>query len=180
VQLETPIRSLGYVDSAKLAARVTATDERAWLTDNRRQSEYEVHAETQSIILVFFNGWPRVEVFHANGWDAFHDVAMPVIDEVVGKHYAPGGMVLRVVLARLLPKRRIDLHWDNHPSFSVAHRVHVPLLTNPDVEFIVGTERIAAKPHHAFELNNKMPHSVYNGGDTARVHLIFDYAPEQD
>lgn len=177
MQIETPIRPLSYVDSGRLIERVAGTDESAWYADNRRQDDYEVHAETQSIILVFFSGWPEVRVAHASGWDAFADVAVPIMEELVRKHYPPGGMVLRAVLARLLPNRRIEPHWDKHPSFSVAHRIHVPLLTNPDVEFIVGTERIATEPHHAFELNNKMPHSVTNRGECARIHLIFDYAP---
>lgn len=176
--IDTPIRPLGHVDATPLTERILATAESAWYTDHRRQDAYEVHAETQSIILVFFTGWPEVRVSHAQGWDAFNDVAMPVIDTLVARHYQPGGLVLRVVLARLLPGKRIDLHYDRHPSFDIAHRIHVPLLTNPGVEFTVGPERLTLRPHHAFELNNKMPHSVVNGGETARVHLIFDYAPD--
>lgn len=178
MDIDTPIRPLGYIDSAKLTERVLATEESAWHVDNRRQNDYEVHAHTQSIILIFFTGWPEVEVAHAESWPRFNDVAMPIIDNLVAKHYPPGGLVLRAVLARLQPNCRIDAHFDRHPSFSVAHRIHVPLLTNPDVHFMVGTERIVTKPHHAFELNNKMPHSVDNLGNTARVHLIFDYAPD--
>jgi hypothetical protein len=86
-------------------------------------------------------------------------------------------MVLRVIVARLLPHCRIEAHRDTHPSFSVAHRIHVPPLTNPGVEFLVGTERIDTQPQYAFELNNKMAHAVANRGATARIHLIFDYAP---
>jgi hypothetical protein len=180
VLIDTPVRPLGYVDGQRLTERVMAIDESAWYADNRRQDDYEVHAETQSIILVFFTGWPEVRVTHASGWATFGDVAMPLMEELVGKYYTPGGMVLRVMLARLLPNCRIEPHWDKHPSFSIAHRIHVPLLTNPQVEFIVGTERITTRPHQAFELNNKMSHSVVNHGDTPRVHLIFDYAPSQD
>ena len=175
--IDTPIRALGYVDCRRLTEQVLAADESAWYADNRRQDDYEVHAETQSIILVFFTGWPTVSVAHGQGWDAFGGLATPIMEEVVAKHYPPGGMVLRVILARLLPGCRIEGHRDTHPSFSIAHRIHVPLLTNPQVEFVVGTERIATPAHHAFELNNKMAHAVANHGDTARVHLIFDYAP---
>ncbi|MGO9038450.1 MAG: aspartyl/asparaginyl beta-hydroxylase domain-containing protein [Steroidobacteraceae bacterium] len=178
--IDTPIRPLGFVDSRRLTERVLAADESAWHLDTRRQDDYEVHVETQSIILVFFDGWPTVNVAHGSGWDAFADLAMPVMEELVAKHYPPGGMVLRVVLARLLPGRQIEAHTDKHPSFSIAHRIHVPLLTNPGVEFIVGTERIATRPQYAFELNNKLPHSVANRGDTARIHLIFDYSPSQE
>jgi hypothetical protein len=180
VLIDTPIRPLGYVDCRRLTERVLAADENAWYLDHRRQDDYEVHVETQSIILVFFDGWPEVRVTHAGGWDTFGDLTMPIMEELVAKHYAPGGMVLRVMLARLLPNCQIEAHWDKHPSFSISHRIHVPLLTNPDVEFIVGTERIATRTHQAFELNNKLPHSVANRGNTARIHLIFDYAPNQD
>jgi hypothetical protein len=178
VQIDTPIRPLGFVDAARLTDRALAAEESAWYTDNRRQNDYEVHAQTQSIILVFFTGWPEVAVTHAHGWDRFNDVAMPVIDEVVARHYPAGGLVLRAVLARVLPNCRIDPHVDRHPSFSIAHRIHVPLVTNPQVEFIVGAERITPRPNQAFELNNKLPHSVDNRGDTPRIHLIFDYAPD--
>jgi hypothetical protein len=175
--IPTPTRPLGPVDCRALTARVLAAHESAWQGDTRRQNDYEVHAQTQSIVLVFFTGWPQVEVFHAAGWADFADVTMPVIEEIVARHYPPGGMLLRAMFARLPPKCRIDPHVDRHASFSVAHRIHVPLVTNPDVEFIVGMEHIAPVPHHAFELNNAMPHGVTNHGDTARIHLIFDYSP---
>ena len=176
--IETPIRALGHVDIFRLAERVRKADERVWAADNRRQDDYEVHAQTQSIILVFFTGWPEVHVAHAGGWDGFGDVALPVMNALVARHYPPGGLVLRAVLARLPPGCHIDNHIDSHPSFSIAHRIHVPVLTNPEVDFVVGDERIAIAPGQAFELNNKMPHRVENRGTTARVHLIFDYAPE--
>lgn len=175
--IDTPIRALGYVDCRRLTDQVRAADESSWYADNRRQDDYEVHAETQSIILVFFSGWPTVSVAHGQGWDAFGHLATPIMEELVARHYPPGGMVLRVILARLLPGCRIEGHRDTHPSFSIAHRIHVPLLTNPQVEFVVGTERIATRAGQAFELNNKMAHAVANHGDAARVHLIFDYAP---
>ena len=75
-------------------------------------------------------------------------------------------MVLRAMFARLLPKCRIERHFDKHPSFAIGHRIHVPLVTNPDVEFIVGEERIPPRANYAFELNNMMPHSVSNNGST--------------
>jgi hypothetical protein len=175
--IETPIRTLGHVECGALTRRVAACREEEWRFDSRRQDDYEVHLQTQSIILVFFTGWPQVQVAHAGGWAGFGDLALPIMQEIVARHYPPGGLLLRVILARLLPNCRIDRHVDSHPSFSVAHRIHVPLLTNPDVEFIVGTERIDARAHHAFELNNAMPHSVANNGSTPRVHLIFDYSP---
>ena len=175
--IDAPIRPLGPVDCRALTERVLAVDESAWYADARRQDDYEVHAQTQSIILVFFTGWPQVQVTHAAGWAQFADVALPLMQDIVDRHYPPGGMILRAVLARLPPGCAIDAHVDRHPSFSVAHRVHVPLVTNPKVQFIVGTQNIRPQAGQAFELNNAVPHSVHNDGDAARIHFIFDSSP---
>lgn len=174
--IDTPIRELGHVECQALTDRVLAAEERAWYADVRRQDDYEVHAETQSIILTFCTGWPKVQVSRAQGWESFADVAVPVMEGVIGKYYAPGGLVLRAMLARLLPDCRIARHRDTHPSFSVGHRIHIPLVTNPQVEFIVGTEPVPPRAHYAFELNNMMYHQVVNHGRSARIHFIFDYA----
>jgi len=58
---------------------------------SRRQDDYEVHAQTQSIILVFFTGWPTVQVAHAKGWEGFNDVAVPIMQHIVEQHYPPAG-----------------------------------------------------------------------------------------
>jgi len=175
--IETPIRELGQVDCLELTQRVLGAPESAWHEDDRRQRDYDVHAQTQSIILTFCEGWPKVQVTKAKGWEVFAGAAVPVMKAIVARHYPPRGSVLRAMFARLQPGCRIARHRDSHPSFSVAHRIHVPLVTNPDVEFIVGTERIPPRAHYAFELNNKMAHEVTNNGTTTRIHLIFDYAP---
>jgi quercetin dioxygenase-like cupin family protein len=177
VLIDTPTRPLGQVDCRALIQRVMAVDEAAWHADARRQDDYEVHAQTQSIILVFFTGWPAVQVAHAAGWELFSDVAMPIMQQIVARHYPPGGMVLRAVLARLPAGCFIDAHVDRHKSFSVAHRIHVPLITNPRVQFTVGAQDIRPQVGQAFELNNHVPHSVRNDGDAARIHFIFDYSP---
>jgi hypothetical protein len=146
-----PTVPLGRVDCRALAERVLALDDEAWRADPRRQQDFDVHAQTQS--------------------------AQPVIDQIVGKRYAPGGQLLRAMVTRLGPGKRIARHKDSHPSFSIAHRIHVPLVTNPGVEFVVGPEKVPPRAGFAFELNNLMLHHVTNNGSEDRIHFIFDYAP---
>lgn len=172
-----PTVPLGRFDCSALTRKVLALDEAAWLADARRQNDYDVHAQTQSIILTFCEGWPDVRIFRAAGWDLLAEEAQDLMDRVIAKRYPPGGTVLRAIMARLPAGCRIARHTDGHPSFAAAHRIHVPLVTNPDVEFIVGSERIPPRAQYAFELNNLMAHSVANRGDAARIHFIFDYAP---
>ncbi len=171
---------LGEFNCTAFTEKVLALDEQAWQSDDRRQADYDVHAQTQSIILLFCEGWPDVKVSRASGWDLLAQEATPLIDQVVAKYYPAGGTLLRAMVTRLLPGCRIARHKDSHPSFSVAHRIHIPLMTNSGVEFVVGSERVPPRRHFAFELNNLMMHHVINNGDTQRIHFIFDYAPPMD
>ena len=168
---------LGKFNCATFTEKVLALDEQAWHSDDRRQADYDVHAQTQSIILLFCEGWPDIKVSRANGWDLLADEAMPLVNRVIEKNYTPGGTLLRAMVTRLGPGCRIARHKDSHPSFSVAHRIHIPLTTNPNVEFVVGSEHVPPRAHFAFELNNIMMHHVINNGDSQRIHFIFDYAP---
>lgn len=172
-----PTVPLGKVDCRRLTDKVMSLEEEAWRADAWRQRDHDVHAQTQSIILMFCDGWPDVTVTRGSGWDLLSAEAEPVMEQVLRRHYATGGKILRAMVTRLGPGCRIAIHKDSHPSFAVGHRIHVPLVTNPDVEFIVGTERVPPRAHYAFELNNLMFHQVTNQGDSARIHFIFDYAP---
>jgi hypothetical protein len=53
-------------------------------------------------------------------------------------------------------------------------RVHVPVVTNSDVEFLVNGERVTLLPGECWILNLGLPHSVANRGATDRVHLVID------
>jgi len=111
-------------------------------------------------------------VTRGSGWELLAAEAEPVMERVLKKHYITGGKILRAMVTRLGPGCRIARHKDAHPSFAVAHRIHVPLVTNPDVEFIVGPERVPPRAHYAFELNNLMFHQVTNHGNSTRIHFI--------
>jgi len=177
--MQEPAKYLGRIDCAGLRAGVRALGDAAWLEDQQRQTEFRnVHSETQSIILIFCDAvWPDVTVAYRSGWNLLGGAAAPIMQAIVAAHYPPGGKVLRAVLARLPVGARIGRHRDTHPSFEFAHRIHVPLETNDDVTFIVGTNRILTEVGLAFELNNQLPHQVRNEGDQDRIHFIFDYLP---
>lgn len=175
--IHTATKPLGPVDCAELTRQVLSLDASAWTADLTRQLEHEVHAQTQSIVLVSCDGWPRIVTSHGSGWPLLHAQAAPVMDEIIARHYVARGTIIRSMVVRLPGGARIARHRDSHPSFGVAHRIHVPLITHPSVEFIVNGERVPPRPHFAFELNNHMPHQVINRGTEPRVHLIFDYIP---
>lgn len=53
-------------------------------------------------------------------------------------------------------------------------RIHVPVATNPQVEFVLDNQLIEMKEGEAWYLNFNLHHSVRNAGATDRIHLVVD------
>lgn len=181
MNLTAPARPLGAIDIEPLRSALQSLPEAVWQADTLRQDEYDnVHAATQSLILRFCDGWPRMTLREGSAWALLGAHVEPIMARLVARAYRPGGTILRAVLARLPAGAAIPSHRDAHPSFALAHRIHVPVITNPDVVFIIGQTRIHTRAGWAFEIDNRQSHSVANRGQEDRVHLIFDYAPPQE
>lgn len=172
--LETPYRKLGPVDHTALKAAVLAATPEAWLEDKIRQQSFEQHKATQSIVILFSNTWPNPVVEKRSGWERFSAPANALIDQIVAAHYPPGGRIIRAMAAKLLSGGRIALHKDVHPSFAAAHRIHVPLVTSPQVDFLIRGENHYLEEGIAYEVSNLDYHAVTNRGSD-RIHFIFDY-----
>jgi hypothetical protein len=80
------------------------------------------------------------------------------------------------MLAKLVAGGVISRHRDEHPSFAIGHRVHVPLITNDQVDFTINDEVFHLSEGVAYEVSNLDYHSVVNRSTEDRVHFIFDYA----
>ena len=147
MDIGVPIRNFGKVDMEALGAAILAQDEAAWNENVQRQKDYEVHEQTRSIVLLFADvaNWPAVEVSKQPGWDRLAELAVPVMHEIIGKWYPPGGTIIRAMAAKLLAGGRIIPHRDSHPSFGAGHRIHVPIVTNPRVRFMIDGRPVPAR-----------------------------------
>ena len=179
MDIDGPLRELGAIDTAALREAILSQEEAAWHEDKYRQQSYEVHDQTQSIVLVFTDGsnWPKSDVRKEPGWDRLADVAVPVMHELIGKHYPAGGTIIRAMAAKLIVGGKIKPHHDRHPSFHCGHRIHVPITTNPRVRFMIDGRPYQLQVGQAYELNNQKQHSVMNKGTEDRITFIFDYVP---
>lgn len=172
--LETPVRILGPVAHRPLKDVVTSLAPAVWLEDAIRQKSFEQHKQTQSVVMLFSSTWPDPAVEKRSGWDHFSGPGNALIEEIVAKHFPPGGRIIRAMAAKLLAGGRINLHKDAHPSFAAAHRIHVPLVTNPDVDFVIRGVSHYLEEGIAYEVSNLDYHAVTNRG-ADRIHFIFDY-----
>lgn len=171
-------KCLGKIDVSNLRDRILSQEEAAWREQAMRQQSYEVHRDTESIVMLFCDEeWPEGEIYREAGWDRLADVANPVIESIVETYYAPGGKVLRAMAAKLKAQGRIRPHRDTLKSFGMGHRIHIPITSSEFVRFTIGGKPFAFKPGNVYELNNQLTHSVVNLGDEDRITFIFDYVP---
>jgi hypothetical protein len=78
-------------------------------------------------------------------------------------------------LMRLAPGSRILEHSDHDlAAENGVARIHVPISTNPQVEFLLNREAVVMGSGSAWYLRLADPHSVTNNGTTDRIHLVFD------
>jgi hypothetical protein len=179
MDIEEPLRNLGNVNIDALRDSILQQDEFAWLEQEHRQQEYDVHRYTESIVMVFTDGsgWPNLEVSKQPGWDRLADAAVPIMHEIIEKHYTSGGTIIRAMAAKLISGGKIKPHQDTHPSFHHGHRIHVPVTTNSRVRFMIDGRPYNFEVGQAYEINNQKTHSVMNKGAEDRITFIFDYVP---
>ncbi len=116
-------------------------------------------------------------------WRDFEGVLQPIVDQVTGMFEAksgakPGtksGIVTRLALVMMPPGYKIAPHIDGQQMAHKAHRVHVPLICPPGVEYKVDGKKFTMKLGYAYDFNNRVRHSVRHNGKKPRVNLFLDY-----
>lgn len=80
-----------------------------------------------------------------------------------------------VRLLALYPGAEIKPHRDRGCNYiGGSFRLHIPIVTNPQISFIVGGMPLILKPGTCWYVDFDEEHSICNLGDTVRVHLIID------
>lgn len=100
---------------------------------------------------------------------------LPYIREILDAFRCPFG---RTRIFKLMPGAGIGKHrdiGDEVACFAFNQvRLHIPIVTNPNVTFFVGTERIQMAPGRLYYVNFTKTHWVRNDGDQPRIHLVMD------
>ena len=180
MDIDVPLRELGAYEVTALQEVILGLDPEAW-ADPFRQQTYDVHHNTESVLMVFTDGsgWPDIEIRKEAGWDLLAETALPLMHRILDDHYPPGGTIIRAVAAKLVPGGVIKPHRDTHPSFHYGHRIHIPISTNPRVRFIIDGRPYRFETGKVYEINNQLQHSVSNKGAEDRITFIFDSIPPQ-
>jgi hypothetical protein len=101
--------------------------------------------------------------------------ACPYFREVLAAIEAP---LEAVRLMKLAPGSIIREHTDHDLAFEHGMiRLHIPVKTNPGVEFHLNRRRVVMNEGECWYLRLSDPHAVTNGGEADRVHLVIDARP---
>jgi hypothetical protein len=173
----TTIRRLGTVDIARLREAVLALPEATWDAENAdKPNRFGALDATRHIIFRFvsnFVDWR--ESYERPLWQEWKPLLEPVLAAATAGYGYARGAFPRVMLARMAPGGVIHPHQDMNPAAKWPHKIHVPILTNPDVTFFAGGAVHHFAEGEAVEVNNMGMHAVQNRGSTDRIHLIFEY-----
>lgn len=147
------VESLGLVASEALAAWAAAIPFAEWPQQHHRNEPL------------------RPAMVSSPDWRGFGEVRAPVVTEVL--RWFPDCAADTFLLSVVMPGQAIESHTDGQPPNWLC-RVHVPLATNSQSQFLVGGIAHHLAVGFAYRVNTEAVHSVENAGPTARVHFLFD------
>ena len=108
---------------------------------------------------------------------------LKVIPDIISccyNFYGPGRFS-KIQVAKVTPESTVNPHRDYGFIFLWSHRIHLPLQTNDKVFFHLEKDKMNLKLGELVEVNNLKTHYVTNCNEKEfdRIHLIFDYMPEE-
>lgn len=171
------VRHLGAVDIAAIRDAIVAIPEAVWDAENAdKPNRFEALDRTQHIVFRFvsnFQDWR--ESYDRPLWALWRERLQPVLEQATRPYAYAHGAFPRVMLARMAAGGVIKPHRDANPAARWPHKIHVPIVTNDRVAFLVGETEHHFPEGEAVEVNNMGLHAVRNAGDGERIHLIFEY-----
>jgi hypothetical protein len=119
---------------------------------------------------------PVQQIFTAPGAKNFVDTPLLATSPNLRDMLQTFHCALRSVrLARLTPGSRLKEHTDHGLGFEAGTvRLHIPLVTNPHVVFLLNGTRVLMEAGSVWYLRLSDPHSVDNRGTTDRIHMLID------
>jgi hypothetical protein len=109
-------------------------------------------------------------------WETYKNILLPVLKKAVEPIGYKNGFFPRVMFAKMLPGSNIPEHIDGSGSSGwIAHKIHIPIITNSKAIFSVKGKVYYFEKAKVYEVNNGAMHGTENAGETARIHLIFEY-----
>lgn len=156
--------------------------DKEWLIDISRQQLGSVHTKTQMYRICETDyAWipgTKIETFYRNSLKTEEArLELNNIFEYLENFYS--GKIIRCEFIKLFANSEVLKHTDGGALLHYSRRVHIPLITSPEITFTVMSDTIHMQVGSWYEINNQMPHGVNNPSNLDRVHIIIDILPDE-
>jgi hypothetical protein len=155
--------------------------EEEWLLDTSRQELFDVHKHTESYIINKVNifGWEENSPLIHMGMAEPSELGNLALEVARDLEKELDGTMGQVLFIKLEASKAIGEHEDDGQYLYRAARHHIPIITNPRVNFIIDGESKHVPEGECWEINNNKIHAVENNGDKDRIHLLIDIVPNK-
>ena len=86
----------------------------------------------------------------------------------------------RAMFIKLPAKKSISPHIDRGYHLEHCDRIHLPIITDNHVSFIINGKTYPMPAGTVSRINNNILHSVENNSNNDRVHLVMDFVDKDD
>jgi len=135
----------------------------------------------------YTGNWNSIALYAQNG-DTANIYAMsnsdvPITETPILKNAQYFKEVIQTFKTKLLSVRLLKLevgaYIKPHRDYNCGYeddifRIHIPIITNPKVNFILDEERLEMREGQCWYTNVNYTHSVANNGTSDRIHLVID------
>lgn len=175
MNIKTEFKKLGQLDIDPWLEALTKISPEEWAHDTWRQDVHRMHGATQTLELIYDKDFRHFNPTKQELYTRLDagSLLKPAI-ELCEKEYGRGYPV-RAILVKLLGGKSVARHTDIGASYMQSHRMHMPLISEGRVDYIVGNKVQHFNPGELWEINNAIPHEVNNFSDKDRINLIFDF-----
>jgi len=186
MKYDSDFEVLANYNVAGFKQRLQTLPENEWVSDVSRQAAFPVHSKTQSLLFMWEKNDDVNNVQILKHFSVFQRELLPIfrlIKQAINKRDAVklakekhgAGHFIKAMLVRLPAGMSVSKHNDVSRALVLSHRVHLPILTHPDVIFEIDDKPYSMPEGQLFELNNQKYHAVHNRSSVDRIHLIADF-----
>lgn len=167
----------GFYDVRAIADHISSFGDE-WSINTSRQDTFIEHRHTNTYFIHdYAPDWQWKQPYKGSNVctdPVLNDLVSPIIKDLEAKH---NGKVGKAMLIKLKADTSIEPHVDGGLYLGVSRRNHIAIITNPDVDFMVGGEVKNMKVGECWEINNFREHAVNNRSSQDRIHLLVDILP---
>lgn len=158
-------------DAQRLAQEALQFSEDEW------QYHHQGYKGNSALVLVSPNGERNND--HSGEMQATEMLARcPYIQQILASFNTVIG---RSRLMRLDPGAQVPAHFDVNASWRKRVRIHIPIVTHPDVTFSsIGNIDVHMQAGEAWIFDNWQTHAVQNNSHVQRIHLVVDTTGSAD